>query len=89
MRLRPVFITTVTTVVGLAPAAYEVFGASTFTTPTVMAMLWGVLLAGLATVFYLPCLYRIEQDISAWVKPLTGRLARAQHTTMTASDRQR
>ncbi|MGI9285880.1 MAG: efflux RND transporter permease subunit [Pseudomonadales bacterium] len=86
LRLRPVFITTVTTVAGLAPAAYEVFGASTFTTSTVMAMLWGVLVAGLATVFYLPCLYSIEQDCSARVKQLIGKLDQEQQITMTATN---
>ena len=40
-RLRPVVITSVTTVAGLAPAAYGLAGANPFMTPIVMAITWG------------------------------------------------
>ena len=62
-RLRPIFITTFTTVAGLFPAAYGLLGDNAFLRPMIMAMFWGVLFGSLITLFYLPCLYTIEQDI--------------------------
>ena len=72
-RLRPVFITTVTTVAGLLPAAYEIFGPSTFTTTMAMALLWGLLAGSLATIFILPCAYRIHQDLQLQWQALWSR----------------
>ncbi|HEB27623.1 MAG TPA: efflux RND transporter permease subunit, partial [Porticoccus sp.] len=66
-RLRPIYITTITTAAALFPAAYELLGANPFLTPMIMAMLWGVIFGSLITLFYLPCLYAIEQDIRRWV----------------------
>jgi multidrug efflux pump subunit AcrB len=62
-RLRPILITSLTTVAGLAPAAYGWLGSNPFLTPMIMAMLWGVAFGSIITLFYLPCLYAIEQDI--------------------------
>ncbi len=63
VRLRPIVITTVTTVAGLFPAAYGLSGSNDLITPMVMVMLWGVLLASLTTLFLLPCLFAMEQDL--------------------------
>ena len=52
MRLRPIVITTVTTVAGLFPAAYGLSGSNDLITPMVMVMLWGVLLASLTTLVF-------------------------------------
>ena len=67
-RLRPIFITTVTTVAGLFPAAYGLAGGNPFITPMIMTMLWGVAFGSLITLFFLPCLYAVEQDISRFIK---------------------
>lgn len=66
-RLRPIFITTVTTVAALFPSAYGLLGANPFLQPMIMAMFWGVMFGSLITLFYLPCLYVIEQDLRRWV----------------------
>ena len=62
-RLRPILITSLTTAVGLAPAAYGLMGSNPFLTPMIMAMLWGIVFGTLVTVLYVPCLYAVEQDI--------------------------
>jgi multidrug efflux pump subunit AcrB len=62
-RLRPIMITSITTVAGLAPAAYELGGANPFMTPMIMAMLWGVMFGTLVSLVLLPCLYSSEQDL--------------------------
>ena len=62
-RLRPIMITSITTVAGLAPAAYELGGSNPFMTPMIMAMLWGVMFGTLVSLVLLPCLYSSEQDL--------------------------
>ncbi|RTR40978.1 efflux RND transporter permease subunit [Shewanella canadensis] len=62
-RLRPIMITSITTIAGLAPAAYELGGANPFMTPMIMAMLWGIMFGTLVTLVLLPCLYSAEQDL--------------------------
>ena len=69
-RLRPIIITSITTVAGLAPAAYEFGGANPFMTPMIMAMLWGVLFGTFVSLILLPCLYASEQDFRALIRRL-------------------
>ncbi len=72
-RLRPILITTMTTVAGLIPAAYGWLGSNPLITPMIMAMLWGVAFGTIITLLYLPCLYAVEQDIRAWFYRRAGR----------------
>ncbi len=72
-RLRPIFITTLTTVAGLYPVAYGIFGTNPMIAPIAMVMLWGVIFGSVITLFYLPSLYAIEQDL----RGLFARLRRA------------
>ena len=71
-RLRPIVLTTVTTVAGLAPAAYGLAGTNSFLTPMIMVMLWGIFFGTFITLFLLPCLYAADQDLTR----LTRRLLR-------------
>jgi multidrug efflux pump subunit AcrB len=72
-RLRPIMITSITTVAGLAPAAYEIGGSNPFMTPMIMAMLWGVLFGTFVSLIFLPCLYVAEQDTRALLRRLFRR----------------
>ncbi|WP_372798478.1 efflux RND transporter permease subunit [Litorivivens sp.] len=67
-RLRPIFITTLTTVAGLYPVAYGLFGMNVVVAPLAMVMLWGVVFGSIITLFYLPSLYALEQDVSRLFK---------------------
>ncbi|MFT7286276.1 MAG: multidrug efflux pump subunit AcrB [Halieaceae bacterium] len=69
IRLRPIVITTVTTCAGLFPAAYEIGGSNELITPMIMVMFWGVLIASLITLFFLPCLYALDRDLKGWLNP--------------------
>ena len=64
-RLRPVILTTVTTVVGLLPLAYGIGGEDAMMAPMAMALGYGILFATPITLTLLPCLYMIEDDIKA------------------------
>lgn len=62
-RLRPIVITSATTVAALFPTAYGIAGSNPFITPMVMAMAWGILFGTVISLILLPCLYAIEQDL--------------------------
>ncbi|MDX1386590.1 MAG: efflux RND transporter permease subunit, partial [bacterium] len=62
-RLRPVIITTVTTVMGLLPTAYGIGGSDPFIAPMVLAVAYGLLFATFLTLFLLPCFYLVNQDL--------------------------
>ena len=62
-RFRPIFITSVTTAVGLMPTAYGILGENSYISPMVMSMAWGVVFGGLVSLVLLPILYMVEQDI--------------------------
>jgi multidrug efflux pump subunit AcrB len=67
-RLRPVILTTLTTVLGLLPTVYGIGGSAGMIRPVVMALAYGLLFATLITLVFLPCLYMISIDLKL-VKP--------------------
>jgi multidrug efflux pump subunit AcrB len=56
-RLRPVILTTVTTVAGLIPTAYGILGKLQFIEPMVLAMAWGLVFGTFVTLGLVPLLY--------------------------------
>ncbi|MCP4211742.1 MAG: efflux RND transporter permease subunit [Halieaceae bacterium] len=75
-RFRPIFITSVTTAVGLLPTAYGILGENSYISPMVMSMAWGVVFGGLVSLVLLPILYMVEQDIRLKLnrQPATGSI---------------
>jgi multidrug efflux pump subunit AcrB len=69
-RLRPIVITSVTTVAALLPTAYGLAGSNPFITPMVLAMAWGILFGTLISLVLMPCLYAVDQDVK---RRLLGR----------------
>ncbi len=57
VRLRPVILTTITTVVGLLPTVYGWGGTEPFLVPMVLAMSWGLMFATTITLILIPTLY--------------------------------
>ena len=55
-RLRPIVITTVTTLTGLAPMIYGIGGIDFFVQPLALVLGWGLLVATVLTIFALPAL---------------------------------
>jgi multidrug efflux pump subunit AcrB len=63
VRLRPVLLTTITTVLGILPTAYGIGGADPFLMPMALAIGWGLAFATFLTLILVPVLYKIVYDI--------------------------
>jgi len=62
-RLRPVFLTTITTFFGLIPTAYGIGGNDPFLKPMAISLAWGLTFGTCITLFATPILYNIFSDI--------------------------
>ncbi|MBP9708100.1 MAG: efflux RND transporter permease subunit [Oligoflexales bacterium] len=62
-RLRPIFLTTITTVAGILPTAYGVGGLDPFVVPIALALGWGMAAGSLLTTLIFPCHLAILDDI--------------------------
>lgn len=63
-RLRPILLTTITTVGGLLPMAVFVTGSNKMWQPMAITMIWGILFATALTLFVIPTLYAVFDDFS-------------------------
>lgn len=64
LRLRPVMLTTLTTVFGLAPVAYGIGGLDPFLQPAALTLSWGLLFGTVLTLVFIPCVYAVVDDIT-------------------------
>jgi multidrug efflux pump subunit AcrB len=71
-RLRPILMTTLTTVAGLMPLAYGVGGKDPYMAPMALALTWGLVFATPITLLLVPNLYIIGHDIARVAKRLRG-----------------
>ncbi len=62
LRLRPVILTTITTLVGLIPVAYGIGGLDPFLRPAALAVSWGLAFATSIILIVIPCLHAIQDD---------------------------
>lgn len=53
-RLRPIVMTTLSTLIGLLPTIYGVGGVDTFVQPIALVLGWGLFVATILTIFFLP-----------------------------------
>ncbi|QQA42410.1 efflux RND transporter permease subunit [Pelagovum pacificum] len=63
-RLRPVLLTTLTTVLGLAPLMYETSSQAQFLMPTVVTLVYGLGFGMVLVLMVVPALLAIQQDVS-------------------------
>jgi len=63
MRIRPVVLTTITTVGGLSTVAYGIGGKDPFLVPMALSICWGLIFATILTLIIIPCSYSIVDDI--------------------------
>jgi len=64
MRLRPVLLTTITTVGGLSTVAYGIGGKDPFLVPMALSICWGISFATILTLIVIPCIYSIVDDMA-------------------------
>ncbi|MBU7581803.1 MAG: efflux RND transporter permease subunit [Nostoc sp. TH1S01] len=71
-RLRPVLMTTITTVLGMFPLALGIGEGSEFLQPLGVVVFSGLSLATVLTLFIIPCFYTLLHDILdfGWMKPM-------------------
>lgn len=62
LRLRPVLLTSVTTVLGLISLAYGFWGSDPFLKPMALAFVWGLAFATVLTLIAVPCFHAIADD---------------------------
>lgn len=67
-RLRPILMTTITTVLGMFPLALGMGEGSEFLQPLGIVVFYGLSLATLLTLFIIPCFYVLLHDIH-WFRP--------------------
>ncbi len=73
VRLRPILMTTTTTVLGMVPLAIGLGEGAEIMRPLALAVIGGLLMAMLLTLFVVPCLYHIVSRFSERLKSsLTG-----------------
>ena len=63
VRLKPIFLTTMTTVAGIMPTAYGLGGRDPFVVPIARALGWGILVGSLLTMFVFPAALAVVDDI--------------------------
>jgi multidrug efflux pump subunit AcrB len=63
VRLRPIILTTVTTIGGLLSMALGVGGSEPMLTPMAAVVVWGLLFSTTLTLLVVPCLYMIAEDV--------------------------
>ncbi|MEE8303806.1 MAG: efflux RND transporter permease subunit [Candidatus Tectomicrobia bacterium] len=71
-RLRPVLLTTVTTVGGLIPLAFFATGQAKFLSPMAISIVWGLAFATILTLILIPCLYALMDDVVQALRRLVG-----------------
>ncbi|MHC0054228.1 efflux RND transporter permease subunit [Actibacterium sp. D379-3] len=69
-RLRPVFLTTATTVLGLAPLLYETSQQAQFLKPTVITLVYGLGFGMVLVLLMVPALLAMQQDVARQFRAL-------------------
>ncbi|MBN4053191.1 efflux RND transporter permease subunit [bacterium AH-315-L15] len=73
VRMRPILLTTLTTVLGLATLSFQTKGQAGYLAPMAISIVWGLLFATGLTLFLVPALFAIGDDLVLFVKRRWGR----------------
>lgn len=82
-RLRAIFLTASCTLVGVFPTAYGVSGESGFTQPLAFSMGWGLLTSLLLTLFIIPAMLLIFEDLRHGFHQVFGKASSKGHSPIT------
>jgi len=68
LRLRPILLTTITTIFGLLPMMIGLGGKSPVWMPLANTIVWGLFVATILTLFVIPALYSIVDDVTTLLR---------------------
>ncbi|MFH1759672.1 MAG: efflux RND transporter permease subunit, partial [bacterium] len=68
LRLRPILLTSLTTIAGLIPMGIGISGKSNVWSPLANTIIFGLLMATFMTLFIIPCLYGVFMDMGSFLK---------------------
>jgi multidrug efflux pump subunit AcrB len=74
-RFRPIILTTLTTFGGLAPMIFETSRQARFLIPMALSLGFGILFATLITLFLVPSLYLLMDDVLQWYGRVFGAVS--------------
>ncbi|MFH1542367.1 MAG: efflux RND transporter permease subunit [bacterium] len=78
LRFRPIVLTTITTVAGLLPSLYGLFGGRVdFLFPLLLALSWGLVFSTGITLFLIPAFFLVERNVTCWIR---GKLTAKQQS---------
>lgn len=75
VRMRPIILTSMTTIFGLAPMAFGLGGKSPFWAPLATAIMWGLAFSTLLILTMVPAYYAILQDVGYVIRHRRRRKA--------------
>ena len=75
VRMRPIMLTSLTTIFGLAPMAFGIGGKSVFWAPLATAIMWGLGFATILILSLVPAYYAILEDIGYFIRHRRRRKA--------------
>jgi len=75
VRMRPIILTSITTICGLAPMAFGLGGKSIFWAPLATAIMWGLAFATFLILSMVPAYYAIFDDIGFFIRNRKRRKA--------------
>ena len=75
VRMRPIMLTSLTTIFGLAPMAFGLGGKSIFWAPLATAIMWGLAFSTLLILSMVPAYYAILEDIGYLIRHRKRRKA--------------
>lgn len=73
-RLRPILLTTVTTIGGLLPMAVFASGSNKTWQPMAITIIWGIMFATILTLYVIPVAYAVIDDIGGRFKKMFKRV---------------
>jgi len=73
-RIRAIFLTTATTVVGILPTAYGIGGLDPFVVPIALSLGWGLFAGSIMTSIVFPAIVAVADDVTVLMKSRINKL---------------
>ena len=72
LRLRPILLTTLTTVAGLTPLGFFASGQAKFLSPMAISIIFGLTVSTVLTLIIIPCSYAIVEELRQAIRSFFG-----------------